>query len=96
VKREKEVECKVKLSYNEQDIQKIGDINYLTRLNIVCFPKQINVSYQIQSSYRSTNHVADSSFYFECNTDRGIIDQLYIELGMQSAFRHIFKEQVKQ
>ena len=53
----KEVECKVKLSYHERDIQKIGEINYLTRLNIVCFPKQINVSYQIQLSYRSTNHV---------------------------------------
>ena len=28
----------------------------LKRLIIVCFPKQINVSYQIQLSYRSTNH----------------------------------------
>ena len=56
VKREKEVECKVNLSYHEQDVQKIGDINYLTRLNIACFPKQINVSYQTQLSYRSTNH----------------------------------------
>ena len=56
VKREKEVECKVELSYHEQNIQKICDINYLKRLNIVCFPKQINVSYQIQFSYRSTNH----------------------------------------
>ncbi len=45
MKREKEVECKVELSYDEQDIQKMCNINYLTRLNIVCFPKQINLSF---------------------------------------------------
>ena len=28
----------------------------LKRLIIVCFPKEINAIYQIQSSYRSTNH----------------------------------------
>jgi hypothetical protein len=62
VKREKEVECKVKLSYHEQDIQKIGDINYLTRLNIVFFPKKINVSYQIQLMPYPCSH-----FYFDIN-----------------------------
>ena len=27
------------------------------------------------------SNVPHSNFYFECNTERGCIDQLYIELG---------------
>ena len=27
------------------------------------------------------SNVTHSNFYFECNTERGFIDQLYIELG---------------
>ena len=27
------------------------------------------------------SNVTHSNFYFECNTERGSIDQLYIELG---------------
>ena len=31
------------------------------------------------------SNVTHSNFYFECNTERGSIDQLYIELGFQSS-----------
>ena len=77
-----EVECKAKLSYHERDIQKIGDINYLTRLNIVCFPKQINVSYTkfnlVTDLQIMLSNVTDSS-----NTERGFKYQLYIALGLK-------------
>ena len=39
MKREKEVECKVKLSYHEQDIQKIGDIKLFDKAEHSLFPK---------------------------------------------------------
>ena len=29
------------------------------------------------------SNVTQSKFYFECNTERGSIDQLYIELGLK-------------
>ena len=32
------------------------------------------------------SNVTHSHFNPECNTERGCIDQLYIELGMQSTF----------
>ena len=46
------------------------------------------------------SNVTHSNLYFECNTERGSIDQLYIELGVHRAsrqeeiirFRHIFQD----
>ena len=56
MKREKEVEFRVKLALSLANIQIISDLIDLKRLIIVCFPKQKNAGDQIQSSYRSTNH----------------------------------------
>ena len=60
------------------------------RLIIVCFPKQIYASYPINlvtDLQIMLSNVTHSNFNFECNTERGSIDQLYIELGFLSENR---------
>ena len=36
------------------------------------------------------SNVTHSHFYFECNKERGPIDQLYIELGKNVYFSHFY------
>ena len=38
------------------------------------------------------SNVTHSNFYFECNTERGSIDQLYIELGLYYVFHNKIKD----
>ena len=38
------------------------------------------------------SNVTNSSFYFECNKERGPIDHLYIELGYESVLSLTFKD----
>ena len=66
MKREKEVEFRVRLSLSMQ----------VTKVNLVA-------DLQIMLS-----NVPDSCFYLEsCNTERGFIDQLYIELYIELGFK---------
>ena len=66
----------------------------LKRLIIVCFPKQnlqvtkFNLVTDLQIMLPNVTH---SHFNSECNTERGCIDQLYIELGPKSLIYNILK-----
>ena len=41
------------------------------------------------------SNVTHSNFYFECNTERGFIDQLYIELGQKLRIKFVETALVK-